>query len=228
MKPSQPRGLAGRKAPSDQRARLIKLIHVAKRELHMDDATYRVMLRASGGADSTASMDVPALDRVLARLRHAGFKVRHKQEPPAAPAPSRRLDTSDQARKVRALWLLLHTLGVVHNPSEASLAAYVKRIAGVDDLHWTTSEQINRLIETLKKWAMRYLPAVNERMHAEAVALGRCIPFNAVRQIAMQTALDKQAKPTFGNQWIAWSLWCQVLGRDVPPQLFYLQTGEAM
>ena len=39
-------------------------------------------------------------------------------------------------------------------------AAYVKRIAKVDDLHWVRGRAVDTLIETLKKWAMRdHLPA---------------------------------------------------------------------
>ncbi len=34
----------------------------------------------------------------------------------------------------------------------------MKRIAKVDALQWITGEQAETVIETLKKWSMRYLP----------------------------------------------------------------------
>ena len=71
---------------TDNRLRLIKLIHVARRELGMDDDTYRLLLsgmKGLGGATSTADLSVPNLYRVLEQLKQRGFKVRpsKKQRP---------------------------------------------------------------------------------------------------------------------------------------------------
>ena len=75
---------------------------------------------------------------------------------------------------MRALWLFLHQLGAVKNPSEAALAAYVKRIAKVDALQWADGHQTEALIETLKKWAMRYLPSqVQEMAQSLSTAIKR-------------------------------------------------------
>ena len=92
---------------TDNRLRLIKLIHVARRELGMDDDTYRLLLsgmKGLGGATSTADLSVPNLYRVLEQLKQRGFKVRSskKQRPLAA---------DDQSKKIRALWLALHGAG---------------------------------------------------------------------------------------------------------------------
>ena len=127
--------------------RLIKLIHVARRELKLDEDVYRAMLRAETGADSSAALTVFQLERVLDRMKRAGFKVRTKG--------GRTPDRSPQSRKIRALWLDLHARGVVRDPSEKALSAWVKREAGVDDLAWTDSAQAARLIERLKLWARR-------------------------------------------------------------------------
>jgi len=204
------------------RARLVKLIHVAKRELRMDEPTYRAMLLASGGAQSTAHMAAPALERVLAHLKRSGFKVRHKSASTQTAAPSRALDTRDQARKVRALWLMLHTLGVVRDPSEAALAAYVKRIAGIDALQWAGEAQLHQLIETLKKWAMRYLPAINAQLHEEALlraSQGRLAAPMDVFLRALECAAGERGGDTFDAQWQQWSLWQRVLHGGVPVQL---------
>ena len=154
------------------RQRLIRLIHVAKRDLSMDDDTYRAILQRIGKKASSADLTIPELEKVLEHLKRSGFKVRSKAKPAQA-KPSRPLAQDGESKKIRALWLFLHELGAVKNPSEEALAAYVKRIAGVDALQWISGEQAERLIETMKKWAMRFLPAavaalkqeVRERYH---------------------------------------------------------------
>lgn len=60
---------------------------------------------------------------------------------------------------------MLHELGAVQNPSEAALSAYVKRIDKVDDLEWMRDPE--KVIETLKKWAQRYLPDAIHQLKAE-------------------------------------------------------------
>lgn len=136
---------------SDNRLRLIKLIHVARRELRMDDDTYRLLLsgmKGLGGATSTADLSVPNLYRVLEQLKQRGFKVRpsKKQRPLAA---------DDQSKKIRALWLTLKDLGEVRDPSEEALAKFVLKMTGVQALQWLSSDQASQVIENLKKWQLR-------------------------------------------------------------------------
>ena len=208
-------------ANQDARQRLIRLIHVGKRELGLDDETYRALLMGSVQKDSTSAMSVPELERVLERMKRSGFKVRVKSaRPPAQSRPGRPLAQYPEARKVRALWLFLHQLGAVKNPSEEALAAYVKRIAKVDALQWTNGNQTEALIETLKKWAMRYLPGQVREMAqtlSEAIKTGSVtlsdeeltglrstVGLAQTRQTfdpmqtawdALKTALDKREKP---------------------------------
>ena len=208
-------------ANQDARQRLIRLIHVGKRELGLDDDVYRALLMGSVQKDSTSAMSVPELERVLERMKRSGFKVRVKSaRPPAQSRPGRPLAQYPEARKVRALWLFLHQLGAVKNPSEEALAAYVKRIAKVDALQWTNGDQTEALIETLKKWAMRYLPGQVREMAqtlSEAIKTGSVtlsdeeltglrstVGLAQTRQTfdpmqtawdALKTALDKREKP---------------------------------
>ena len=147
------------------RNRLIKLIQVARRDLSLDEPNYRGILFAQGGNDSLAAMSIDGMQKVLDYLKAQGFKVRSTKT-------DRKQATGKDASKVRALWLFLHELGAVRDPSEAALTAYVKRIAKVDDVQWMRGARRvdsgsrpmvkgreELVIETLKKWAMRYLPA---------------------------------------------------------------------
>lgn len=140
-------------APSNpDRLRLIKLIHVARREMRMDDETYRLMLSGMTGLDgatSTADLSVPNLQRVLEQLKQRGFKPRPNK------AGTRPRANDEQSRKIRSLWLELHDLGEVRNPSEEALANFVKSMTKVSALQWLNVTQASRVIENLKQWQHR-------------------------------------------------------------------------
>lgn len=167
--------------PDAERLRLIRLIHVAKRDLRMVDADYRqAVLTASGGrAESSADLSIVELEKLISHLKRCGFTVRIKGKAGAAKAkPSRPLVGDPESRKIRALWLMLHELGVVKNSSEEALAAYVKRVARVDALQWITGQQAETLIETLKKWALRFLPDAVQKLSLQA----RELPLSALQK----------------------------------------------
>lgn len=207
------------------RNQLIQLIHVAKRELRLDEETYRTALRTAtaGKAHSTGDMDVPALMKALEHMKRAGFKVR----PKALPARSRPLTINRDASKVRALWLFLHHLGAVRDPSEEALATYVKRIAKVDDLRWARGDRTDLLIETLKKWAMRYLPKAVQALKAELQAIARARPLteDEMRHAGAAHAC-LLAGQGFDLHWWAWEHLTEALGRPVQPEIKVLEARK--
>lgn len=140
-------------APSNpERTRLIKLIHVARRELDMDDDTYRLMLanmKGLGGATSSAVLSVPKLLLVLEQLKQRGFKVRPNKK------AKRPMADDDQSKKIRALWLTLHEIGEVRDPSEAALVKFVRGMTKVAALQWLSTAQASQVIENLKQWQQR-------------------------------------------------------------------------
>ncbi|MBB5204411.1 phage gp16-like protein [Inhella inkyongensis] len=197
-------------AASGRRATLIKLIHVAKRELQLEEDTYRTLLHtASGGQTSTAAMNERQLQAVLEQAKRSGFVVRSGGVKP------RRLDRSPEGRKVRALWLFLHHLAAVRDPSEAALASYCKRIAGVDDLHWASHLQMNRLTETLKKWALRdalphAIAALERELAEQPDALSHAMKSSVLAQAA---GLRRLPKPGYDAHLNVWRALNHVLGR---------------
>ena len=214
------------KTPSNtRRTALIKLIHVAKRELGrtvgLDELAYRDILRIVGKSESLAAMDVPAMERVLEHLKGKGFKVRPK-------AADRTQTVGPQVGKVRALWLFLHALGEVRDPSERALAAYVKRIAKVDDLRWARPAALDALIETLKKWAMPSLPAHLKALCDEVLALHQEQPLDERSQYQLSRAyscLNQQLG--FDKHWNAWADLTVILGRSVSEAVQPLRTAES-
>lgn len=130
---------------------LIRLIHVAKRELALDEETYRAALAlAVPGKTSAKDMTTVELEKALEALKKKGFQIRRT-------AGSRPLADDAQSKKLRALWLEMAAQGIVKRAEESALAAYVKRLTGVDALQWLNTDQASRVIETLKKWQTREL-----------------------------------------------------------------------
>ena len=143
-------------ADESRRKRLIKLIHVARRELAMQDEDYRAMLSgmtALGGKTSSADLGIKGLEIVLRALKDRGFKVRAK--PGKAKPASRKLADDSQSRLIRSLWIQLHEAGAVRDSSESALASYVRRVTSVDDLAWLNTRQASSVIEQLKSWLHR-------------------------------------------------------------------------
>lgn len=183
------------------RQRLIRLIHVAKRDLQLDDDIYRAILQRVGGKDSSSDLTVPELEKVLEHMKRSGFKVRSKAKHLAPAKSSRPLAQDAESKKIRALWLFMHQIGVVKNPSEEALASYVKRITGVDALQWINGDQAETLIESLKKWAMRFLPATVERLVEEA----RSISLSDLERAQLNGVLSRAfERRTFDPMYWAW------------------------
>ena len=157
---------------SDNRARLIRLVHVARRDLRLDEETYRSVLRAQGG-ESSADMNAGQLQKAVDAMKAMGFKVASKAT--GRPAPSRGsrrsggsgaaavagpvvLASDAESRKARAMWLTLHSIGQVRDPSEGALLAYARRQTGVERMEWV--RDMVPVLEPLKKWLLRSLPQV--------------------------------------------------------------------
>lgn len=132
------------------RDREIKLIHVARRELQLDEDTYRAMLEQVTGVKSSSDLDAAGRKKVLDHLKSKGFKV--KSKPAAAPSKNA---ADPQYRKIQALWSELTRLGAVRVNTEAVIRVYIKRISGKDDFSFCNNAQVTVIIESLKKWKSR-------------------------------------------------------------------------
>lgn len=134
-------------APTARRANLAK-IHLAKKALCLDDATYRAVLQRVCGRDSAADVDYAGHLKLLAEFRRLGWS-------PAAKTPKRPSVKTPQQRKLRLLWLRLIEAGAVRSTEESALLHFVKKRTGVERLEWLTAAQAGALIESLKAWGKR-------------------------------------------------------------------------
>lgn len=63
----------------------IKLLHVAARELNLDDDLYREILRQEARVQSSKDLDWAGFDRVMKRFKKLGFKKTGKPYRPSPP-----------------------------------------------------------------------------------------------------------------------------------------------
>ncbi|EIL8384186.1 DUF1018 domain-containing protein, partial [Escherichia coli] len=101
------------------RASLITLIHVAKRDLQLDRETYTSALLAATGKTSCRDMSPDELSRVLDVFKKRGFKVR--QNP-----VNRALKPGTVTAKIRAIWKVMHRQGFISDGAETALNRWVK------------------------------------------------------------------------------------------------------
>jgi phage gp16-like protein len=132
-------------AGSQHRRSMIAKIQIAKKQLAMAEDDYRQALMDQTGHDSLTRCSDPQLARVLEFMKSKGFSS----------SPSGKAASHPMARKARALWISLHQLGAVRNPSDQALEAFAKRQLGCEKLRWANQSDAYKLIEALKAMAER-------------------------------------------------------------------------
>jgi len=133
---------------SKARRGLIAKVHVAKKQLNLDDDDYRQIMLDEAGVMSAADADEAGLKAVVRRFEGLGFKPLPKKGLPRAAQ-------SPMAKKARALWISLYHLGEVRNRSEKALEAFAQRQLKCERMAWADQSQAHKLIEALKAMAER-------------------------------------------------------------------------
>ena len=141
---------------------MLAKVHLARKELGLDEGTYRAVLSRVTGLESAGSCSEGQLGQVLDEFKRLGWKpapIAARARPKVVvdnklargPSPAkRRAADSPMAGKARAMWISLHQLGVVRNPSEQALEAFARRQLKVEQLQWADQGQAYKLIEALK------------------------------------------------------------------------------
>lgn len=130
------------------RKRLLARIHLqaGPKGLALADESYRDVLQRITGHRSAALCDDRQLYDVLKEFDRLGGGQKSQSRPIA---------DSPMARRCRALWLSLFNLDEVESGSEQSLAAFVKRQTGREDMRFCNAEQFASVIDALKDWCRR-------------------------------------------------------------------------
>lgn len=144
------RGVTGRFDRSTQARRgMLAKVHIAKHQLGLSDDDYVAVLIRVAGCASAADCSDAELHEVLKDFEARGFTAKVK-------AGGRKPADHPSARKARALWISLHHLNAIGDPSEASLEAFARRQLGCAQLQWADQALAYRLIEGLKAIATRH------------------------------------------------------------------------
>lgn len=125
----------------DLRRRDLAVIHLAAKQLGLDDETYRAMLWTVARVRSAADLDFAGRAKVLTHMQGRGARI-GRRDPPLV-------------RKMRACWLALRDAGLLRDASERALNAFVHRAVGVDAPRFCSSAQAHQVIEALKDWRKR-------------------------------------------------------------------------
>jgi hypothetical protein len=125
-------------------------IHVAKKQMGLDDDTYRAKLVRITGKRSVKDMTESERQQVLTIFRNEGFA------PAARRADGRQKLTGRFAKKLQALWIAAWNLGIVRDRDDAALISFVKRQTGIDHTRFLVfADDASRAIEALKSWIRR-------------------------------------------------------------------------
>jgi hypothetical protein len=141
----------------------IKMIHVAKRELGMNDDDYRVVLgRATRGATtSLREMTDGQLQAVIGEMKKLGFAAKSKAGEQLGPF----------GPKLLALWLSGWNLGVFRDPGQKALVAFVERQTKIARVQWVRDPRdAAKAVDGLKLWIAR---EADVEWPTSAVAAGR-------------------------------------------------------
>lgn len=127
-------------------------IHVAKKQLGLDEDTYRAVLMRVTGKSSAGAMSEAERVRVVEELRRQGFKPASKRGSKGA---RKRLE-GRFAGKLQALWIAVWNLGLVEDREDGALLAFVKRQTRIDHTRFLRHpEDADAVIEALKAWMAR-------------------------------------------------------------------------
>lgn len=139
-------------APQPHRRAMIAKVHLASKQLGLDEDTYRSVLHEVTGHMSAADCSEADLARLVDHFRARGFRPLAKPKKPGQRAAA----DHAPARKARALWISLYHLAAIDNASEQALEAFARRQLKVEALQWADQAQCYKLIEALKAIAERH------------------------------------------------------------------------
>ena len=148
-------------ADAARRAELA-VIHIAKKELGLDDDTYRGVLHqlTRGRVDSAGVMTPRERHALIEHFKTHGWSGAQSStlRPRLAVERPFKKAKRPQARLVWALWGELKRRGALENPSREACRAFCAKTAGIEvatDPDLMTAAQLDPVINALKAWVAR-------------------------------------------------------------------------
>lgn len=127
---------------ADARGKELGMIHVAKKQLRLDDEAYRAMLWSVARVRSAADLDAAGREAVIAHLKARGFRptTKRRARPPADRAPL--------VAKIRALL-------IAADRADAYADGIARHMFRVERFEWCDPDQLRRIVAALNYDAKR-------------------------------------------------------------------------
>ncbi|MGO7341506.1 gp16 family protein [Rhizobium johnstonii] len=126
-------------------------IHIARKQLALDDETYRAKLEVITGKTSTKDMTEAERERVLQVFFKDGSRPKSNRR-----ADGRLKLSGKYAGKLQALWISAWNLGIVQNRDDAALVKFAERQTGIEHVRFLrNAADARKAVEALKGWIAR-------------------------------------------------------------------------
>jgi phage gp16-like protein len=140
--------------PWDDRRAMQAKVHIARKEMALDEGTYRALVLRITSRESTASATNAELGALLAEMKRLGW----------TPRTGKRHSHLPNVRMIHAIWADMRPL--LKDGSDQALRGFVarqtkspKNPAGVGSPEWLKGAEANKVIEGLKAWRSRLMQA---------------------------------------------------------------------
>ena len=129
-----------------KKGQLIRLIHVGRQKVGLDEEAYRALLAGITGKTSSTELTITELEAVLKAFKRLGFQVKKMAATPDEVGRA----TADQIDYIKGLWELSARV-----KTEAALNSFIKRITGVPYLRWLDRKTAQKIILAVRDMAAR-------------------------------------------------------------------------
>ena len=135
----------------DARRSELARIHIGKKELGMDDDTYRDMLFTVARVRSAKDLDRAGRQMVLDHMRGLGFKSKRKAIKKNYPGRPHNIDSEDRGPLLKKIEALLTDAGRKWSYARSM----ARRMFHVDQLEFCNPEQLHKIVAALEYDAKR-------------------------------------------------------------------------
>lgn len=119
-------------------------IHVANKQLGLDEDTARDLYERVTGVRSLRMMNNRQLQLIVNEQRRQGFK------------PAEKGLQGPFAKKLQALWIAAWNLGIVRDRTDAAMLSFVRRQTGIEHTRFLLdADDAAKAIDALKAWMTR-------------------------------------------------------------------------
>ncbi len=127
----------------------LKLLHVAKRELNLEDEDYRAILARYGRVDSSSDLDGRGFNAVMKYFTALGFRSTWTKRTYGERAG---MASPAQVDLIRSLW---RDFSGKEDPSDMALHAWLDKHHHVTALRFVNTEKASKVIHSLKAMVHR-------------------------------------------------------------------------